>query len=243
MIGHKRTFGNTLPSSPGSGGDQGMGGRNQFQLRDASFGEVTLPEQNEAIPPAFPGADQPPANADDSRRLQLSIWVASGNNPYLATATANRVWSLLFGRGIVDPVDNIGDLSNASHPQVLEMLSEQFVASGFDLRELFRTVAYTNAYQRGGVAATEDPMNADAFAGMAVKNLTVEQIFDSLAVALQSPSTMGAPGVTINFAQQRCPPEVPGENGRRDTSRDRIRFRTSANAPHDELAADRWHDQ
>jgi hypothetical protein len=159
---------------------------NTFRLRDLSTGDVTLPEEDEAIGPAFPGDEDVEVDSNGARRLQLSIWLSSGNNPYLAVATANRIWWHLFGRGIVDPVDDIGDANRPSHPQALEELSQFFVQSDYNLRELIRAVAYTDAYQRSSRYANHDRPTEDTFAVMAIKNLTAEQIFDSLVQALQN---------------------------------------------------------
>jgi hypothetical protein len=169
-----------------------------FQLEDRTNGEVTLPEEDETIAPAFPGDDDVEADPDGARRLQLSIWLSSGNNPYLATATANRVWWHLFGRGFVDPVDDISEANEPSHPAALAVLSQFFIDSQFDLRELFRAVAHTDAYQRGSRYAHGDRPGDETFAVMAIKNLTAEQIFDSLVQALQNNPGLSADDVANN---------------------------------------------
>lgn len=176
-------------------GQQAMGGAD-FQLQDNSFGEVTLPEQDEPISPSFPGSGESTDEESGSRRLQLSIWLSSGSNPYLATATANRVWSLLFGRGIVEPVDDISQLNEPSHPELLKLLANFFIESGYDLKQLFRAVALTEAYQLSSAAGAATPN--DSFATMAIKNLTAEQIFDSLVQCLQGNPQFAQAGLATN---------------------------------------------
>lgn len=184
-------------------GDTSMG-TGQLMLRDVDSGEVTLPEQDQPIEPAFPGKDQPAPEAISSRRLQLSIWLASENNPFLSRATVNRVWWLLFGRGLVEPVDDLSPANTPSHPEILELLSEFFVASGYDLRELFRAVALTKAYGLSSQASDDSPQGSpELFAAMSIKSLTPEQIFDSLVQALQNNAQLtvdSQPAISLNNA-------------------------------------------
>ncbi len=157
-----------------------------FSINDVTSGEVEIPEENEVVPPKFPGGVQPSGDHQGARRLQLSIWMSSPNNPFLARATVNRVWSLLFGRGLVNPVDDLRPENQPIHPAVLDELSQFFVAANYDLRELFRTLAYTKAYQltsRSESAELGEARSA-VFAQMSTKALTAEQLFDSLQQGL-----------------------------------------------------------
>lgn len=86
-----------------------------------------------------------PAEGKTPRRERLARWVTDPKNPYLARATVNRVWALMLGRPLVDPVD---DLSSADElPEPLTILADDFVAHGFDLRRLVRAVAATEAFR------------------------------------------------------------------------------------------------
>jgi hypothetical protein len=148
-------------------------------LVDLDTGEVTLPDSETVVPPRYP--DGKPARAEDGgpRRVQLAIWMASRDNPYLAKAAVNRVWAHLFGRGLVEPVDDLGKHNPASHPELFEELTRYFVKSGFDLKQLFRTLANTKAYQLSSRVEGE-PRGPELFASMAIKTLTPEQLYDSL---------------------------------------------------------------
>src|SRR2546423_200614 len=90
-----------------------------------------------------PSCSWPATAAKDdigTRREQLAVWMASRDNPFLPRAGVNRVWWHLFGRGLVEPVDDIGRQNRPSHPELLDELTAYFVASGFDLRELYRAL-------------------------------------------------------------------------------------------------------
>jgi hypothetical protein len=150
------------------------------RLVDLDTGEVKHPKTEEVVSPKYPGGINPDASEAGTRRVQLAIWMASRDNPYLPRAGVNRVWSHLFGRGLVEPVDDLGPHNKPSHPELFEELTAYFVESGFDLRELFRTLANTQAYQRTSAWTAEKAAPPELYAHAAVKTLTAEQLYDSL---------------------------------------------------------------
>ncbi len=172
-------------------------GAQQFvgNIREGTIGEVNLPDTEEVIPPRYLRGEvaQDEANLGITRRQQLAEWMTAPGNAYFARATVNRVWALMFGRGLVDPVDDLGDHNLPSHPQLLDELATYFVRSGFDLRNLFRTLANTRAYQLSSVSTTSEPTARDLFARMSVKSLTAEQLYDCLEVATLRRAGAGAP--------------------------------------------------
>lgn len=150
------------------------------RLVDLDTGEVKHPKTEEVVSPKYPGGINPDAGEAGTRRVQLAIWMASRDNPYLPRAGVNRVWAHLFGRGLVEPVDDLGPHNKPSHPELFEELTAYFVDSGFDLRELFRTLANTQAYQRTSAWTAEKAAPPELYAHATVKTLTAEQLYDSL---------------------------------------------------------------
>ena len=83
-----------------------------------------------------------------SGRLQLAMWMTNKNNPLTARAMANRVWFHLFGRGIVETVDNFGALGERpTNPELLDYLAIRFVAHDWSVKKLIREIMLTRAYQ------------------------------------------------------------------------------------------------
>ncbi|WDQ16281.1 DUF1549 and DUF1553 domain-containing protein [Rhodopirellula sp. P2] len=163
-----------------------------MQVRDVDRGEVMLPESEQVISPRFLGQEwetadekQPPA----PRRQRLATWLTGPDNPYFARATVNRVWSHMFGRGIVDPVDDFGENNLPVSAELLDTLASQFIDSDFDLKQLVRSIALTRAYQLSSSSNRDDDSSDDieerltTFAQMNVKTLTPEQVYDCIAVA------------------------------------------------------------
>ena len=115
-----------------------------------------------------------------TRRQQLSLWLTAPENPFLARATVNRVWALLMGRGLIEPIDDMRSLEMASHPELLRELSEYFASTGYDLRNLLQTIASTRAYSRASLhPAGEIPEGS--YATMLTKPQTERQLTRSLA--------------------------------------------------------------
>ncbi len=166
-------------------------------ILDADSGEVKLPGTEDVVLPKYPGGAAPAKGALGTRREQLAIWMASRDNPFLPRAGANRVWWHLFGRGLVEPVDDLGPQNPASHPVLFTELTAYFVNSGFDLRELYRTLANTAAYQRTSVWTEETVPPPELYVHMPVKTLTAEQLYDSVNRVLHRKTTSMMPGVNI----------------------------------------------
>ncbi len=168
----------------------------QARLIDLETGDVKIPNTEEIVPPKFPSGGAPSTDELGSRRMKLAIWMASRDNPYLARAAVNRAWSILFGRGLVEPVDDLGPHNPASHPELLNELTEYFIATGFDLRELLRTLAMTKTYQRTS-RWTSAAVPSEAYAHMPVKSLTADQLYDSLNRVLVRRGQGQMPGLNV----------------------------------------------
>jgi hypothetical protein len=157
-------------------------------------GRQRLPESAKILPPKFLQGPEPKVNANDPYRPVLAEWVTDGKNRFFAKALVNRTWAQLFGRGIVNPVDDMHEGNLPSHPELLRDLADQFTASGFDVKHLFRAICNSNAYQRTSKPAGNNKDAApELFARMAVKVMSPEQLFDSLTQVTGQPGA-GRPG-------------------------------------------------
>ena len=114
----------------------------KFTLR----GEVTHPKTSTPARWRLPGDRFVDENATPID--VLTAWITSTQERRLSQAFTNRLWYEMFGRGLVDPVDDLRATNPAAHPKLLDELSSQVVASGYDLRRLLRWIAESNAYAR-----------------------------------------------------------------------------------------------
>jgi hypothetical protein len=121
--------------------------------------------------------------SDHDRREHLANYVTSPENPWYAKALVNRVWGQLLGEGFYMPIDDIGPERTASHPQALEALSQGFIASGYNLKWLFTTIALTDAYQRQ--IRHHDPRESiPPFASAKATRLRADPLYDALTRVL-----------------------------------------------------------
>ena len=168
-----------------------------MRVQDVKRGEVMIPDSDRVMAPKFLNSTEPMVEDQaDERRQKLAKWLTSAGNPYFPRATANRVWGQMFGKGIVNPVDDFGVENPPVSPELLDLLASHFINTDFNLRELFRTVALSRAYQLSSGAETVDETRVDLFGQMNVKTLTAEQVYDCITVATM-PSGAGTEGFNV----------------------------------------------
>ena len=114
-----------------------------------------------------------------SRRAAFAE-AASRDNPLLARAMVNRVWATFLGRGIVHPTDEMNGRNPPSHPELLDWLSKDFAAHGYDVRRLVRSIVLSRPY--GLAMGNTVP---EAFASALERPLAGEQLARSWEVALE----------------------------------------------------------
>ncbi len=164
---------------------------------------IQIPDTDIVVPARFLGGAEPDWSKITDSRANLAQWVISKDNPYFAKAAVNRVWAHHFGVGIVDPVDDFGMNNPPSHPEVLNLLAQEFIAHEYDFKFLIRTITATQAYQLTSIRTHESQDNLRQFARMPVRGLTAEQIFDSLAQATGYLQPFD-PEQTLNFNQDQA---------------------------------------
>lgn len=118
-----------------------------------------------------------------SRRAQLAEQITSKDNPKFARATANRLWSFMLGRGIIDPVEYDHPANPPSHPELLQMLSDELVASNHDVKAMLRAIVLSETYQRSSELPKGKDVDPKTFAVAPLKAMTPEQFAWSLLQA------------------------------------------------------------
>ena len=120
-------------------------------------------------------------------RAELAEKIANPGNAYFARAFVNRIWAELNGRGFVEPLDNFTAFQDISHPQTLEYLSREFIASGYNVQQLIRTVLLSETYRRGSLSAeaslSERELAEKAFTAIPMRRMLAETLYDSVVIA------------------------------------------------------------
>jgi len=139
--------------------------------------------------------DEEPKLADKGPyRPVFADWLVSTQNKYFAPAAVNRMWAHFFSRGFVNPIDDMHDNNDASHPELLKLLAEEFRASGHDLKHLIRIVCNSKAYQRTSKPLKANEPDKELFSHQTVKIMTPEVLYDSLCLALGVTELRGSTG-------------------------------------------------
>lgn len=128
----------------------------------------------------FPDGMTVALSSDRDPREVFADWLTAPKNPYFAPAVVNRVWAWLLGRGIVDEPDDMRPDNPPTNPALLAYLSQELVASHYDLRHLYRLILNSSTYQR---AAEIDTPSADAdanFAHYLLRPLDAEVLIDAV---------------------------------------------------------------
>lgn len=148
--------------------------------------EVQIPGTEKKVVPTYLDGESPKLKFRDSPRKTLADWMISQNNSYFARTAVNRVWGHFFGIGIVNPVDDFTADNPPSHPELLDELASQFAAHKFDFKFLIRAITASKTYQLSSQQVDKSDKgkeNPRLFARMALKGLSAEQLFDSIAQA------------------------------------------------------------
>ena len=160
-------------------------------------------QHGEEVRPGVP-AVLPPLetieNPDDPTRFDLARWIIQPDHPLTSRVAVNRLWQMVFGRGIVETAGDFGNQGSwPSHPELLDWLAVDFVESGWDMRHVLRTILTSETYRRSAATTPEqqekDPRN-ETLARSPRTRLPAETIRDSaLAVSGLLNPAIGGPGV------------------------------------------------
>jgi hypothetical protein len=147
---------------------------------DLPAGEITHERTGQVTAPKLPFACKYEAPEHATRRQELAVWISSPDNPYFARSYVNRVWGYLFGVGIIEPIDDIRAGNPPTNPELLDYLTKQFVAGGFDVRKLMREIVTSRAYQ---LSVATNQWNADDrhnYSHALARRLPAEVLYDAL---------------------------------------------------------------
>ena len=168
------------------------------------------------VEPAFPAVLNPPAVVTPSipegakssgKRRVFSKWVASADNPLTARVMVNRIWQYHFGRGIVRSTNDFGKFGTPpTHPELIDWLASEFIASGWRLKKMHKLIMTSNTYRmssQNNPKYIQQDANNDLFWRFNMRRLAAEEIRDTvLWITGKLNLKMGGPSIF---------PELPKE--------------------------------
>jgi hypothetical protein len=161
----------------------GQGPEDEIVFDNFRGGEVMHPKSGKVVEPKVPYGDNPDWQHARIREEAFASWMVSPKNPLFAKSYVNRVWSYFFGRGIIEPVDDIRASNPPVNPELLDALTDDFERSGYDVQHLIRTIVLSRTYQ---LSITPNKWNEDDksnFSHEIPRRLTAEQMMNAVAIA------------------------------------------------------------
>jgi hypothetical protein len=149
----------------------------------ARQGEVVQPRTGQVVPPKFLGDSIPAIPPYADRREALARWLTSPDNPLFARAAVNRLWFHLFGRGIVEPVDDFRSTNPPSNEELLSFLAAEFIRHGFDRKHLIRTIMKSRTYQLSSRTTATNAEDDKYFSHTRVRLMGAEELLDAIVSA------------------------------------------------------------
>jgi hypothetical protein len=146
--------------------------REEGVVRHPASGKVMTPH----------GLDGPDVQVgeDDDPRQSLVDWMANPRNPFFAPALANRLWAHFMGRGLVEPVDDLRVTNPPSNPELLDALARDFIAHGFDVKYLIRSIMNSTAYQLSSEPQPGNINDRQNYARAYPRRLMAEVMLDAI---------------------------------------------------------------
>ncbi len=141
------------------------------QARNDRTGKMLVPTGLGSDPMAIPAEDDP--------RVYLADWMTNAKNPFFAKALVNRYWKHFFSRGIVEPEDDMRETNPPVNPELLTQLADHFVQSGYDLKDLVRTICRSSTYQLSSLPNEYNVKDKQNFSRYYPKRLSAEVLYDA----------------------------------------------------------------
>ncbi len=184
-VGHKGTG----LSPPISGSEEVVYVATRGEVKHPVTGEVLEPR------PLFGEANSGDASETtlgDDPREALATWMTSSENDFFAKVQVNRIWAVMMGRGLVEPVDDLRSTNPPSNPQLLDELARVFQSSGFDLKHLIKTMASSQVYALDSMPNQTNAADRLNHSRHYRHRLRAEVLLDAIADVTETPTKFSA---------------------------------------------------
>jgi len=184
---------------------------NEMFIYVSQSGEVTQPRTQQKMKPWVPGqGDIENPNAFD-RRLDFASWLTKPDNPFFAKIEVNRIWSQVFGRGIVEPADDFRDTNPPSNAVLLDQLAKDFVENGYDRKAILATILKSRTYQTSYQPNDFNEDDTKYFSHYQPRLLSAEQLLDAICHVTRVAETFGGLPVGTKATHLPAPDLVNNE--------------------------------
>ena len=143
--------------------------------------DLPHPRSGELVAARALGAEPADFSSITDRRIALAEWMTSPDNPFFAKALANRLWAHYFGRGLIEPIDDIRDTNPPSNESLMQGLAAHLHEVGFDVKAFTRTLLTSRAYQATAMTNDSNRDDGQNFSHAAYKTLPAEVLLDAIS--------------------------------------------------------------
>ncbi len=149
--------------------------------------DLKQPHTDQIVPTAALGAEHADFSAYSDRREALVDWMVAPNNPFFSRVIVNRLWGHYFGRGLVEPIDDIRATNPATNEPLLNALSQHLIDLHFDIKAFTRTLLNSRVYQLSSHSNESNALDNQNFSHAAWKALPAEVLLDAICQATDVP--------------------------------------------------------
>jgi hypothetical protein len=174
---------------------RGVEGREVIVFNNNTANTVPHLVDGRPIKPKFLGGDAPDIEGRDPR-VALAQWLTSAENAAFQQTMANIIWAHFFGRGIVEPVDDVRISNPPSNKELLEALGAKLAEYGFDKKKLIRDICNSRTYQLSPATNPTNELDEAYFSHSYVRRLRAEVLLDTISriTATEDRFTSSPPG-------------------------------------------------
>ena len=161
------------------GGNNAMRDKRIFTIDNQGPAQARNERTGKMLSPTGLGSKPYSVSPEDDPRAMLADWMSDPQNPFFAKALVNRYWKHFFSRGIVEPEDDMRETNPPANPELLNNLSQHFIASKFDIKGLVRTICNSSTYQLSSLPNEYNLKDKQNFSRYYPKRLTAEVLYDA----------------------------------------------------------------
>ena len=142
--------------------------------------DLAHPRTGELLAARALGAEPVEMSDHEDRRRVLADWMVDQENPFLAKTIANRLWAHYFGRGLVEPIDDMRETNPATNEPLLDALTRHLIDIQFDLKAFTRTLLASRTYQLSAITNATNAGDEQNFSHALQKTIAAEVLLDAI---------------------------------------------------------------
>jgi Protein of unknown function (DUF1549)/Protein of unknown function (DUF1553) len=147
-------------------------------VRLTATGAVTNPRTGEPAIPRIPGQEY--LTSDGDSRIKLVDWLTQSPESPLARTMVNRLWAVMMGQALVDPLDDMRESNLATHPELLDKLAKDFIEHDFSIRYVIGLIATSETYARSIQPTQANKLDSRFYSHRRPKPMEPEVLLDAI---------------------------------------------------------------